>query len=340
MSKSHNCDNKINHRHYTKQISAHTRNLYYSYHNHHNYHLERLVEESPKNSLNMTPLTDNIHKKSQVYSFEDGVHYNDTTIIRMNSMANISSSNYNIGIDSSYHEDRNLLALRKNNFTRRATTTLLSKPSAFYKSIIKINSLKEFLNYNHHHHHRHHHHHYHHHNKSNTTIIFFIITYLAGIILSNHQVYSLNCYHCSSVDNPNCDESFSGKDNFTLPVDTDCYKHIGREAKVCRKIVQYIEHKKVVIRSCGYIDETQTSPANQQQLAAGNEMTSKEKKPMCYKRSGTFAIMMESCNCYTDNCNHSTSLKPTQSILFLSSFLIIVAAYSLFFNHQHYHARA
>lgn len=122
--------------------------------------------------------------------------------------------------------------------------------------------------------------------------LMFVIISLFNI----NGVHSLNCYHCSSVDNPECDEAFTGRANFT---NTDCEKHIGQPAKVCRKIVQYIESKKVIIRSCGYIDEHDE----------------KDRKPICYKRSGTFAIMMESCNCYEDNCNHSASLVPNRSVL-------------------------
>lgn len=122
---------------------------------------------------------------------------------------------------------------------------------------------------------------------------------------SSNQVYSLNCYHCSSVDNPGCDESFVGRANIT---DTDCEKHIGKPAKVCRKIIQYIEHKKVVIRACGWIDDRDE----------------KDRKSMCYKRSGTFAIMMESCNCYTDNCNHSANLVPNKNVLILSTCILIL----------------
>lgn len=133
----------------------------------------------------------------------------------------------------------------------------------------------------------------------------FIISLLLIMLVSTSGVQSLNCYHCSSVDNPDCDEAFLGRANIT---DTDCEKHIGRPAKVCRKIIQYIEHKKVVIRSCGYIDEHEEQ----------------DKKPMCYKRSGTFAIMMESCNCYTDNCNHSASLVPNQSVSLLATFFGIL----------------
>jgi hypothetical protein len=126
-----------------------------------------------------------------------------------------------------------------------------------------------------------------------------LVTFTTILLLTclvSQQVSSLNCYTCSSADNPGCDESFSGRANIT---DTDCEKHIGKPAKVCRKIVQYLENKKVVIRSCGWIDEHE------------------EKKPMCYKRSGTFALMMEACSCYEDNCNHSASLVPNQSVSIL-----------------------
>lgn len=122
------------------------------------------------------------------------------------------------------------------------------------------------------------------------------------LVLAASCARALNCYHCSSVDNPDCDEPFTGRANFT---ETNCERSIGVPAKVCRKIVQYIEHKKVVIRSCGYIDEHEEN----------------DRKAMCYKRSGTFAIMMESCNCYTDNCNHSASLVPNQSVLPLLTLL-------------------
>lgn len=146
----------------------------------------------------------------------------------------------------------------------------------------------------------------------------FIVSLLLIMLVSINGVHSLNCYHCSSVDNPGCDEAFTGRSNTT---DTDCEKHIGRPAKVCRKIVQYIEQKKVVIRSCGYIDEHEE----------------KDKKSMCYKRSGTFAIMMESCNCYTDLCNHSASLVPNQSVS-LAAICFVILFYlvqsSLFNNND------
>lgn len=135
-----------------------------------------------------------------------------------------------------------------------------------------------------------------------------IMMMLFVLLISVDGVYSLNCYHCSSADNPGCDESFTGMANIT---ETDCEKHINQPAKVCRKIVQYIEKKKVVIRSCGFIDEH----------------ADKEHKPMCHKRSGTFAIMMESCSCYTDNCNHSASLVPNQSVLILASSSLVVLTF-------------
>lgn len=136
------------------------------------------------------------------------------------------------------------------------------------------------------------------------------ISILLVLLVSLNGVHSLNCYHCSSVDDPGCDEAFTGRANYT---DLDCSKHLKQDqiAKVCRKIVQYIEHKKVVIRSCGHIDEHEE----------------KDRKPMCYKRSGTFAIMMESCNCYEDNCNHSASLVPANG----NYLLLLAASCSLLF---------
>lgn len=140
------------------------------------------------------------------------------------------------------------------------------------------------------------------------TLVFTVSLILLAL---TNEAHSLNCYTCSSADNPACDEAFTGRANFT---DTDCEKQIGRPAKVCRKIVQYIEDKKVVIRSCGWIHERLDNKKN-------------EKESMCYKRSGTFALMMESCVCYEDNCNHSASLVPNQSVLTLLTACSIVYFY-------------
>lgn len=138
-------------------------------------------------------------------------------------------------------------------------------------------------------------------------LLLLVLVFLFLLTSSVPFAEALNCYHCSSVNNPDCDEPFTGRANFN---ETNCEQSIGRPAKVCRKIIQYIESKKVVIRSCGYIDEHEE----------------KDRKPMCYKRSGTFAIMMESCNCYTDNCNYSASLVPNQSVLFLLTLLAAISS--------------
>lgn len=123
----------------------------------------------------------------------------------------------------------------------------------------------------------------------------------------NTKVHSLNCYHCSSLDNPECGETLTGSANLT---ETDCTKHISQPVKVCRKIVQYIEDKKVVIRSCGHIDSNEDI----------------EKKSQCHKRSGTYAILMESCTCYTDKCNSSANLVPDQFVFMLASLSTLLAS--------------
>lgn len=149
--------------------------------------------------------------------------------------------------------------------------------------------------------------------KQQSKLAFIVLISLLFVLFVcvNKFAYSLNCFHCSSADNPDCDETFATKDNYTGS--TDCEKLIGRPAKVCRKIVQYIENKKVVIRSCGYIDEHEE----------------KDRKSMCYKRSGTFALMMESCVCYEDLCNHSANLVPSHSVLTLLASIGFLTFYKL-----------
>lgn len=177
----------------------------------------------------------------------------------------------------------------KNLATMKISSSIVSRRSHYQsRSLTKANAMK----------------------SKPTELAFYLAlsTLMICVLLINITgVESLNCYHCSSVDDPGCDESFSSKANYT---DTDCSKHLDgdKTAKVCRKIVQFIEQKKVVIRSCGYIDEHDD----------------KEKKPMCYKRSGTFSIMMDSCNCYEDNCNHSAGLVPNQAVMMIALFSLVL----------------
>lgn len=142
---------------------------------------------------------------------------------------------------------------------------------------------------------------------------------LLGTLQEINPAQALECYHCSSADDPGCDESFSGKANYT---GKKCSELIEKPTKVCRKIVQYIEAKKVVVRSCGYIDETTPTPAQLQSSASKEDGTNKNditkpRESKCYKRSGTFSLMMESCNCYTDMCNHSANLVPSSAIIYV-----------------------
>lgn len=216
-----------------------------------------------------------------------------------------------------YHDSgstKNHILLTKSSLN---TSTYTKPPPSLTSSNMLSKSISSSFS-NHRSRHNNHHHHYYYHNFNISKLAFLaFISLLLVLLICINEAHSLNCYHCSSVDNPDCDEAFTGKANIT---DTDCEKHIGKPAKVCRKIVQYIEHKKVVIRSCGFIDDHDEQ----------------DRKPMCYKRSGTFAIMVESCNCYTDNCNHSVSLVPQRSVLiFASCFVLlyyIITYYLIGFN--------
>lgn len=214
-------------------------------------------------------------------------HYHDS-----GSKSNFNMSKSHLTLRPPFNNNKNnIINNNREEFSATFTNLLIGRRTSYRNS--KIGSTTKSLN----------------NNKNRTTmkkcqnfkLAFIAIASLTFVLLTYiNQVHSLNCYSCSSADNPGCDEAFTGRANFT---DTDCEKHIGRPAKVCRKLIQYIEHKKVVIRSCGYIDEHEE----------------KDRKPMCYKRSGTFALMMESCICYEDNCNHSASLVPNQSVLLLLS---------------------
>lgn len=134
------------------------------------------------------------------------------------------------------------------------------------------------------------------------------------ICCSTGAVNALSCYNCTSSDDPGCDEAFLARAKFNS---TDCKQLVpaGQEPKVCRKIVQHMQDTKVVIRSCGYIDEHH------------NQQPDKDRKDACFKRSGTFAVTMESCNCYQDGCNHSTTLVPTSSTS-LSLLLLLLGSAS------------
>lgn len=165
--------------------------------------------------------------------------------------------------------------------------------------------------------------------------ILFILTISAALFLlaptQNNQVSCLKCYHCSSADDPGCDEQFTSRANYT---DTDCEKFINREAKVCRKIIQNIEDKTVVIRSCGYVDAKENAEKFRAEAIRESNPSSATGKRLnsCMKRAGTMAIMMESCSCYTDNCNSSTSLVPNKLV---SVVIVVLISALLAFKNIH-----
>lgn len=216
--------------------------------------------------------------KQELLGIEQSAATNETTTVRMSPLLDQKQSRS--ALKQSHRTIR--LAMKKSTITRmQAISTSFNNNQTSYKKLYYSSKL---------------------------AFLVLVATFMTILLLACNieTVSSLNCYTCSSADDPGCDESFSGRANFTK--DTDCERQIGRQAKVCRKIVQYLEDKKIVIRSCGWIDEHDE----------------KERKPMCYKRSGTFALMMESCICYEDNCNHSASLVPNQSVLLLLASLSMI----------------
>ncbi|CAG9855565.1 unnamed protein product [Phyllotreta striolata] len=103
----------------------------------------------------------------------------------------------------------------------------------------------------------------------------------------------LQCYDCNSEYDPRCGDPFNP---YTIGIvnctDRNTPEHLidpvdpnrKLEPKLCRKIVQKVQGKIRVIRSCGYIEDRHD-----------------DKK--CFKRTGTKDVEVHFCSCTKSLCN-------------------------------------
>ncbi|XP_076348856.1 UPAR/Ly6 domain-containing protein crok-like [Tachypleus tridentatus] len=119
---------------------------------------------------------------------------------------------------------------------------------------------------------------------------------------------AIKCWECNSLYDPNCADPF---DNYTVAV-TDCDQrflpHLPNvSATLCRKIIQKVNDEYRYIRSCGWIH------------------AEKKHEGGCYKKAGTFQVMVDYCNCETDECNSAIST----TISWISLGVLFVVAFTM-----------
>ncbi|XP_013772681.1 uncharacterized protein LOC106457780 [Limulus polyphemus] len=118
---------------------------------------------------------------------------------------------------------------------------------------------------------------------------------------------AIKCWECNSLYDPNCADPF---DNYTVAA-TDCadrflphYPNVS--ATLCRKIIQKVNNEYRYIRSCGWVHGEERFEGS------------------CYKRAGTFHVMIDYCNCANDRCNNAIYNTPSWIPLVVLIVLVFV----------------
>lgn len=96
---------------------------------------------------------------------------------------------------------------------------------------------------------------------------------------------AIMCWECNSHYDKNCADPF-GNETFAL---TDCnqrdLEHFPQQkASVCRKIMQKVRDDYRFVRGCGWL-------------------SSEKESTDCFKRAGTFNVLIQYCSCDSDGCN-------------------------------------
>ncbi|GFY42917.1 uncharacterized protein TNIN_142121 [Trichonephila inaurata madagascariensis] len=104
-----------------------------------------------------------------------------------------------------------------------------------------------------------------------------------------HSGTAIKCWDCNSHYDRNCADPFR---NATFAL-TDCdQKNLDhfpqQKASVCRKIIQKVKDDYRFVRTCGWL-------------------SSEKENTDCFKRAGTFNVLIQYCSCDKDGCNAAPS---------------------------------
>jgi len=135
-----------------------------------------------------------------------------------------------------------------------------------------------------------------------------MVTACVLLALGVSSVSGIRCWECNSAYDYRCGDPYN--DATTQSVDCDQMRgadmgHLplqangsAYKANICRKTVQTTNEVTRVIRSCGWLP---------------NEPSMADRT--CYTRTGTAQISVYHCVCYHDNCNSSSMLEYSRSVL-------------------------
>ncbi|CRK99445.1 CLUMA_CG012612, isoform A [Clunio marinus] len=147
--------------------------------------------------------------------------------------------------------------------------------------------------------------------------ILFVTTFALIVIGIAPKVSGLKCYECNSFNNTDCLDPFvhsnaEGFYNECLPINKDIKSITNEvetvEARWCRKLTQNVYGKIRIIRSCGFINETEQS-----------ENVDKS----CYKSAFTSHVSSIYCACAEDGCNYATHNIPVNFLFLITSLIVI-----------------
>jgi len=123
----------------------------------------------------------------------------------------------------------------------------------------------------------------------------------------------IKCFSCNSHYDRNCADPFN---NYTtelvncnqedhrmnhLPLINGTKRHT---ANICRKTVQIVENEERIIRSCGWLPNTES-------------MKDRE----CFTRTGTHQVMVYHCVCNEDGCNGCGLITSSASFILIALLL-------------------
>jgi len=129
--------------------------------------------------------------------------------------------------------------------------------------------------------------------ESSRRFFFWVILFVT-FAFTIHTGSAIKCWECNSHYDRNCGDPF-GNETFAL---TDCDQrelehYPNQKASVCRKIIQKVRNDYRFVRGCGWLSgQTEKESTN------------------CFKRSGTFNVLVQYCSCDQDGCNASDFVRP------------------------------
>ncbi|GIY28257.1 protein quiver [Caerostris darwini] len=105
-----------------------------------------------------------------------------------------------------------------------------------------------------------------------------------------HTGSAIKCWDCNSHYDKNCADPFRNATFDLMDCNMRSLEHFPQQkATVCRKIIQKVRDDYRFVRGCGWL-------------------SSEKESTDCFKRAGTFNVLIQYCSCDKDGCNAAPSI--------------------------------